>query len=138
MRQLSIPFKFLKPSEGLYLNSPPNQITTASQLVIESKVVKQASGLTVLTGECIREGFLCSGWWSKFAGQLWFIDETIVLYQKVKGGPVFIKELKGYTCDGHTINFQNLIVKNSNVKGFMNSIEAKFTQLWSDNSEQAK
>ena len=138
MRQLAIPFKFLKPGEGLYLNCPADKLGAQSQLALESKTVTKATDQTVITGECVRDGFLCSGWWNKFTGQLWFIDETIVLFQKVKDGPIYIKELKGYAPGGHTINFQNLIVKNSNVRGFMSAIESKFTQLWSDNSEQTK
>lgn len=123
MKQYKLDFKYLRPVQGISFNCLADKVGMQSQ---------------IQTGEGIREGYLCSGWWNKFTGQIWFKDEPVILYQKVKGGPILLSELKAYLPGGHVIIFHNLIVKASSVRGFMAAIESKFAELWSDNSEQTK
>lgn len=109
---------------GIYFNCSEDKVGMQSQ---------------VHTGEArVGSPHLCSGWWNKLTGQIWFDDQPITLIQKSQGGAIFISELKAIVNGGHTITFQNLKVMSHQTKGFKAAIEDKFTKLWSDNSEQAK
>lgn len=124
MKSIKLKLCHLKPEQGMYFDSGSQKAGSHSQLQ---------------TGEArVDSPYLCSGWWNKLTGQLWFSDQNLVMFQKVKDGPICIESLTAITEGGHTINFQNLVVRNHLGKGFKAKLEAKFTQMWSDNSEQAK
>ncbi len=124
MKTLKLQFKHLRPEQGITFAHGSETPGLHSQ---------------IMTGEArVDSPHLCSGWWNRFTGQIWFDDQPITMYQKTQGGPVFVEKLICITEGGHNIIFQNVSVKIHNTKGFKKALEAKFTQAWSDNSEQAK
>lgn len=124
MKTLKLQLKHLRPEQGLFFDHGDAKAGSHSQ---------------VQTGEAMHNSpHLCSGWWNKLTGQLWFDDQPITLYQKVKDGPICVEKLISITEGDHSIIFQKLIVRNHYGKGFKAKLETKFAQLWSDNSEQAK
>lgn len=124
MKTLKLQLIHLRPQEGMYFDHGSMKAGSHSQ---------------VQTGEArLDSPHLCSGWWNKLTGQLWFDNQDLVMYQKVKDGPICVEKLISITEGGHTIIFQNLIVRSHYGKGFKAKLEAKFASAWSDNSEQAK
>lgn len=123
MKKLKLQLKHLKPEQIIYFDCPENSNVNASQLI---------------TGEAAKaSAVLCSGWWNKHTGQLWFQDQELYLYQKVENGPIFVERLSADTDGKHLINFHNVMLRRHSNKKFEEVVRKRFSDLWSDKSEQA-
>lgn len=121
MVKLTIELKYLRPEAGMYLNCNEDSMSLPSQVIM---------------GEPAQDSvYQCTGFWSLLTGQLYFLNQKVVLVQEEPGKVIYVESLVGIAKGQHKIEFQRLTLRNHNQKGFMKAINGKFATLWSDKSE---